>query len=76
MTEISSPPGLARNWATIAGENLVLGGDIILELQGIPFGIENYQKIQELMSRLGPNDTIGIKIFRGGEQLELSAKLP
>jgi S1-C subfamily serine protease len=61
--------------ATIEGESLVLGGDIILEVQGIPFGIENYQKIQELMSRLAPNETIGVKILRGGEQLELSAKL-
>lgn len=62
--------------ATIEGENLVLGGDIILEVQGIAFGLENYQKIQEFMSRLGPNDMIGVKILRGGEQLELSAKFP
>jgi S1-C subfamily serine protease len=62
--------------ATIEGENLVLGGDIIVEVQGIPFGIENYQRIQELMGRLDPGDIIGIKILRGGEQLELNAKLP
>lgn len=61
---------------TIEGEDLVLGGDIIIEVQGIPFGIENYSKIQELMSRLRPNDTIAVKVLRGGEQLELRAKLP
>lgn len=60
--------------ATIAGENLVLGGDVILEVQGIPFGVENYQKIQELMSRLGPNDIIRVKILRGGEQQILTGQ--
>ena len=62
--------------ATIEGASLVLGGDIIVEVQGIPFGIENYQKVQEFLSRLGPEDTIGFKILRGGEQLEFNVKLP
>ena len=63
--------------ATIEGENLVLGGDVILEVQGIPFSVENYQKIQELMSRLGPNDIIGVKILRGGEQqMLISQSMP
>jgi hypothetical protein len=38
--------------ATIEGENLVLGGDIILEVQGIPLGIENYQEIREMVAGL------------------------
>jgi S1-C subfamily serine protease len=58
--------------ATIGGENLVLGGDIILEVQGIPFSIKNYKKIRDLMT-LGPADAIRVKILRGGEQLELKA---
>jgi len=62
--------------ATVEGENLVLGGDIILEVQGISFDVENYQKIQELVSRLGPKDSIELKVLRGGERLELSEKLP
>jgi S1-C subfamily serine protease len=61
--------------ATIAGENLVLGGDVILEVEGMPFGVENYQKIQELMSRLGPSDSIEVKILRGGEQQTLTGQL-
>jgi S1-C subfamily serine protease len=63
--------------ATIEGENLVLGGDIILEVQGIPLGIENYQEIREMVSRLDPGNLVRVKVLRGGEQLELkSVKLP
>jgi serine protease Do len=58
--------------ATIQGENLILGGDIILEVQGIPLSIKNYEKIRDLVT-LGPADAIRVKILRGGEQLELKA---
>jgi hypothetical protein len=49
-----------------------LGGDIILEVQGIPLSIENYEKIRDLVT-LGPADAIRVKILRSGEQLELKA---
>jgi hypothetical protein len=53
-----------------------LGGDIYLEVQGIPLSIKNYEKIRDLMT-LRPADAIRVKILRGGEQLELKgAKLP
>jgi serine protease Do len=58
--------------ATIQEENLILGGDIILEVQGIPLSIKNYEKIRDLVT-LGPADAIRVKILRGGEQLELKA---
>jgi S1-C subfamily serine protease len=60
--------------ATFDGENFVLGGDIVLAVQGIPFTIKNYETIQHAIRRLGPGDFIRVKILRGGEQLELSAK--
>jgi S1-C subfamily serine protease len=59
--------------ATVEGENLVLGGDIVLAVQGIPFSVKNYEKVQEILSRLHPGDSISVKILRGGEQLELKA---
>jgi serine protease Do len=63
--------------ANIEGENLVLGGDIILEVQGIPLDIGNYQEIRDMVSRLDPGDIVRVKVLRGGEQLELkSLKLP
>jgi S1-C subfamily serine protease len=62
---------------TFEGEDLVLGGDIILAVQGIPFSIQNYEKIREILSRLDPGDLIRVKILRGGEQLKLkTVKLP
>jgi S1-C subfamily serine protease len=60
--------------ATFDGENVVLGGDIVLAVQGIPFSIKNYEKIQDVVSRLKPGDLVNVKILRGGEQLELSAR--
>lgn len=59
--------------ATIEGENLVLGGDIVLAVEEIPFNIKNYEKIREILSRLDREDTISVKILRSGEQLELKA---
>ncbi len=34
-------------------------------------GAENYPKIRELISGLGPGDRISLKILRAGEQLEI-----
>jgi S1-C subfamily serine protease len=60
--------------ATFGGENVVLGGDVVLAVQGIPWSIQNYEKIQEVVGSLNPGDLVNVKILRGGEQLELSAR--
>jgi len=60
--------------ATFEGENVVLGGDVVLAVQGIPWSIKNYEKIQEIVGRLNPGDLVRVKILRSGEQLELSAR--
>ena len=57
--------------ATIEGEVLVLGGDIILAVQGIPLNIKNYEEIRRILSRHPPEGSVRVKILRGGEQLEL-----
>jgi serine protease Do len=59
--------------ATIEGEDLVLGGDIVLAVQGIPLEIGNYQTIRATLSRLQPGETIRVRILRNGEQFELKA---
>ena len=59
--------------ATIEGEDLVLGGDIILAVQGIPLNVKNYEEIRRILSRPHPEGFIRVKILRGGEQLELKA---
>jgi S1-C subfamily serine protease len=59
--------------ATIEGGDLVLGGDIVLAVQGIPLNIKNYEEIRRILSRPHPEGFIRVKILRGGEQLELKA---
>jgi S1-C subfamily serine protease len=56
------------------GETVILGGDIVLAVQGIPFSIKNYRGIQDLVTRLNPGDLVNIKLLRGGEHLELSTR--
>jgi serine protease Do len=55
-------------------ESVVLGGDIVLTVQGIPWTIKNYDKIRDVVNRADPGSLITVKILRGGEQLELKAK--
>ena len=68
-------PGTIK--ATIAGQTLTVGGDIILQVQGIPLSAENsYERIQERLGRLAPGAEVTITVLREGRQVELKAKLP
>lgn len=57
--------------ATIEGENLIVGGDIVLEVQGIPFDRTTYRKIRDRLSELNAGEIISVKVLRGGERVEL-----
>lgn len=69
-------PGTLR--AVIEGESLVLGGDIILEVQGIPLagGGTSYKAIRDELSRLQSGDDVKVTVLRDGRTQELSAKIP
>ena len=68
-------PGTMK--ATIGGQTLTVGGDIILQVQGIPLSAENsYERIQERLSRLGGGAEVIITVLREGRLVELNAKLP
>lgn len=60
--------------ATIGDESMLLGGDIILEVQGVTIegGIDTYERIRARIQELKDRDKIVIKVLRGGEVLELS----
>ena len=78
-TAKSSPAALmglrgGTTTATVQGENVILGGDIILAVQGIPLSMKNYETIQHVVSRRNPEDIVRVKVLRAGEQLELSSK--
>ncbi len=62
----------------IEGEGMIVGGDIILEAQGVPILSEraSYPIIRDLLSRLGPGDRISVTVWRKGRKQVLSTKLP
>jgi len=66
-------PGTVK--AQIGNHNLVLGGDVILEVAGIPIGKEGdtYEKIQNRLSCMDGTELIKITVLRGGRQLQLGA---
>ena len=59
--------------AIIGGEKLILGGDIILSLNGIPFDIsdETLSKIASSVENLKENDPFELTVLRGGKVLTL-----
>ncbi len=63
--------------AAINRGTLTVGGDVILDVQGIPVtGPSSYDDIQERLGRLHPGAPIVIGVLRDGRRLELSGRLP
>jgi serine protease Do len=58
----------------IAGQEILLGGDIVLVVQDIPFEEENIDRIRELVAQLGPNDEMKLLVLRGGKLLRITGK--
>ena len=60
----------------IAGESLILGGDVILGVEGISFADEDgYQRIRKHLGGLNPGDSVTISVLRGGERVSLTTTL-
>ena len=64
--------------ATIAGEELLLGGDIVLEVGGIPVTPDGGTELKmiEYLNKLKPGDTATMKVLRGGQTIELKTLVP
>ena len=64
--------------AVIEGEPMVVGGDIILEVQGVPIIPDgsSYTVIRERLTSLKPGGKISILVLRNGQKEQLTAKLP
>jgi len=60
--------------ALIGEQELLVGGDILLSVQGIPItgGPDDYVDIREAVLRLKEGDELTLKVLRGGEVVELS----
>ncbi|MCK5650718.1 MAG: trypsin-like peptidase domain-containing protein, partial [Gemmatimonadetes bacterium] len=59
----------------IAGEEVTIGGDIILSVQGIPVGaeLEGTDAILEAVAALPSGATLTVEVLRGGRRVELMA---
>jgi S1-C subfamily serine protease len=52
---------------------MLLGGDIILEMVGIQVSEDSYPKIQSRLNQIKRGDIITVKVLRAGQILQLSA---
>jgi S1-C subfamily serine protease len=64
-------PGSHR--AEIEGQKLIVGGDVILAIQGIPVGVENFgAKVEASAKRLDDDDLLELKVLRTGQVISLT----
>jgi S1-C subfamily serine protease len=62
--------------ATIGGEQIVLGGDIMLSVEGIQAAAANIAKIRDLLATKAPGSPFKATVLRAGRVLELTGRLP
>jgi serine protease Do len=60
----------------IAGQEVPVGGDIIMSVNGISAAAANLGKIRDSMGALPPGGTSKVTILRAGQVLELTGKAP
>src|SRR5215813_9806472 len=64
-------------FATIGGQQVVLGGDIVLAVNGVQTGsVANMVKIKDQISAAKSGTSLTITILRAGRVIDLTAKLP
>lgn len=63
--------------ATIMGEHLVVGGDIILKVQGIPVGeAADHRRVRDILESVPPGGDFTMTVLRLGQVIELKGKHP
>jgi serine protease Do len=64
--------------STIAGTELLVGGDIILEVGGMPVTADGSNSVQmfDRLNKLNPGDLVTVKVLRGGQVFELKSYAP
>ena len=59
--------------AVIAGNDYVLGGDILVKADGVP--VASIERLRDLVADKQPGDTMKLEIYRGEKKMTLSVKL-
>lgn len=68
-------PGSFR--VMIEGEAVLLGGDVVLEVAGVPIVDEGaLEKIEPALARLAAGEFMNVKVLRAGRVVELSERVP
>ena len=63
--------------ATIMGEQLVVGGDIILKVQGVPIGdVSDHRRVRDILDSLPPGKEFTMTVLRLGQVIELKGRHP
>jgi serine protease Do len=62
--------------ATIDGESLVVGGDIILSVEGIEITKNNLTGVRDALSKLRSGETFKATVLRAGRVVELNGRIP
>ena len=60
----------------ISGQEVPLGGDILLSVEGIDMRAANMPKIRDQMNRAQSGQPFKITILRAGQVLELTGQVP
>lgn len=62
----------------IDGQPLLIGGDVLLEIGGVPVlpAYASVREIQQRMQSFRGGDTLKMKVWRGGQVLELTTTIP
>ncbi|HEV2425126.1 MAG TPA: trypsin-like peptidase domain-containing protein [Terriglobia bacterium] len=61
--------------ANIEGEPVLLGGDVILEVAGVPVGGGDFaSRLRAAIARLSGRELMRVTVFRGGSRVELSSR--
>ena len=58
---------------TVAGESYKLGGDIIVDVDGMP--VHDLAGLRDVVSAKKPGDTITLEVYRGDTKLTIDIKL-
>lgn len=60
----------------IAGRDVLLGGDIIVSVEGVPVGKDSIEEVRRRMRQLLPNDRFKLEVRRNGRLVVLETLIP
>jgi hypothetical protein len=66
----------SRMIVKIAGQDVPLGGDIVMSIEGISMSAANLAKVRDMLAGLPSGGLYKLSVLRAGQVLELTGKTP